>query len=86
MLRVGWPDLIFHFTDDEATLITRTFFDQPGGVDEVMALGSPARPQIWFIAIDKDCVVGRAPLTPEGVKEILALMDKYQTYKRVHKW
>jgi len=86
MLAPGWPDLVFHYVDDEATFVSRAFFGQVGGIEELYAFSSPSRPQIMVVAVDKKCVEGRSIINKEQADQIVETIDKYRTYKKVQLW
>ena len=85
-LSLGWPNLAFHYENDEANFIVRAYFKADDEVDNVYALeGDDGRP-ILFVASKAGCVVGRAQLTKDSVAEITSTMDEYRRQKQLRHW
>lgn len=83
-IQAGWPNLEFHYQDDEAKLVTIQFFSE-AEVDNIYAFSSPGRAPI-FIASLAGCVVGRAVLPPEALEKITQVAQQYRHYKKLEKW
>lgn len=83
-IQMGWPHLLFHYTDDEARLVVIQYFNS-AEVDEIFAFEGPGRPAI-FIASLNGCTVGRSVLPPGSAETIMTTVEQYRHYKKLEKW